>query len=178
MKLYLARHTETNYNVEGLCNADPSVDVHLTMHGIEQAKHLSQKLAGEDIEVIYISELPRTRRTAEFVNLYHNVPLIVDPRINENISGFESKPVRDFIDALEKSSDKRQASFNDGESLEMVCKRVENFLMTLKATGQSSVLVITHAYIIECIHGILNKSPDYYSAGYMIDQGDYDTFEI
>ncbi len=38
MNLYLARHGRTNYNDLGLCNADPTVDVHLTALGIEQAK--------------------------------------------------------------------------------------------------------------------------------------------
>ncbi len=34
VKIYLARHAQTNYNVLDLANSDPSVDVHLTSKGI------------------------------------------------------------------------------------------------------------------------------------------------
>jgi broad specificity phosphatase PhoE len=38
MKVYVARHAETNYNILGILNDDPDVDVYLTPKGIEQTK--------------------------------------------------------------------------------------------------------------------------------------------
>ena len=43
MKLYFARHGQTNYDDLGICNADPSVDVYVTPVGEEQAKALSER---------------------------------------------------------------------------------------------------------------------------------------
>src|SRR6185369_14402091 len=42
MKVYIARHGQTNYNEARRCNADPSVDVFLTETGIRQAKELAE----------------------------------------------------------------------------------------------------------------------------------------
>ena len=38
MKLIATRHAETNYNVKDLVNYDPTIDVHLTEKGINQAE--------------------------------------------------------------------------------------------------------------------------------------------
>ena len=78
MKLYLARHAETNYNIAKLANADPNIDVHLTEHGIEQAENLAELLKDVDYDIVYISELPRTRQTAEIINITIKSSLLMD----------------------------------------------------------------------------------------------------
>ena len=48
MKVYVARHAETNYNILGLCNDSPLVDVYLTLKGIKQGKELAESLKEVD----------------------------------------------------------------------------------------------------------------------------------
>lgn len=84
MELLLAHHTRTNYNVIELADANPSVDVYLSEEGIEQAENLAELLKDIDYDVVYTSELPRARQTAEITNKCHNKDLIVGARINDN----------------------------------------------------------------------------------------------
>ncbi len=177
MRLYLARHTETNYNVRHLINSDPAVNVHLTKKGIQQAKHLAEKLSNVNLEAIYISELPRTRQTAEFINQYHDLPLLVDNRINDNATGFEGLPTKVYMQAFHNSADGWRETFNDGESLEAAKNRVEEFLRMLKSTDYASALIVTSGFIIECFYGIIYNKSFEYSTHFLISQGNYDVIE-
>jgi len=157
MHIYLARHGQTNYNELGLCNADPTVDVHLSEIGINQAIALSDKLKMAVFERVYISELRRTKQTAEYINKYHNAPVVVDDRLNDNRTGFEGKPVDEFYAALSAATDKWTARFNDGESLTDTKLRVKSFIDELKTTGLDSVLIVTSMSIVQAFYGLVNN---------------------
>ncbi len=58
---------------------------------------MAELLKNVNYEVVYISELPRARQTAEVVNKYHGREFIVDSLINDNRTGFEGEPVEDFL---------------------------------------------------------------------------------
>jgi broad specificity phosphatase PhoE len=178
MKLYLTRHAQAEHNVKSILNNDPSVDNNLTDLGIEQAKKLSKSLKGINLDAIYISELPRTRQTAEYLEQYSEVPVIVDKRINENVSGYEGQSRDEYVKVFNASLDKWNTKFNDGESLAEVRLRVENFLNYLKAKDYESVLVVTHGYIIECIYGILNNADFDLASTFKIPQGSYELFSL
>ena len=157
MKVYLARHGQTNYNVRGLCNDDPSVDVHLTKIGIWQSKKLATRLEHGLIQQIFVSELQRTKQTADIINKYHNASITVDSRLNDIETGFESKSVLQYFNALNRAEDKWTIRFNDGESFEDVKERVADFIKDLKEKEYSSVLIVTSKVIVQAFYGISNK---------------------
>ncbi len=71
MKLFVVRHGQTNYNLQHLCNDDPTIDVHLTKEGKKQAEIIANKLKYIQFDTIFISEIPRTRETANLIkNLF------------------------------------------------------------------------------------------------------------
>lgn len=178
MKLYLARHTQTNYNEQRLCNADPNVDVHLTPLGKQQAQNLADQLKEVDFEVIYISELPRTRETAEIINQCHQKPIIVDSRINDNRTGFEGKPVQDYLDELLKHENSYDAMLNDGESLNQAAARSHEFLDEIKRSAHQSILLVTHGFIIEAIHAYIYNLSLKDAAKFQLAQGEFVEFDI
>lgn len=157
MKVFVARHAETNYNLLGLCNDDPVVDVHLTENGKAQAAILAEKLKDEPLKVVIISELPRTRQTADIVNKHHNAPIVVDARINDIRTGFEGKPAEQFRAARSAAKDRWTASFNGGESFEDTKQRVAAFLHNLKSRSEQSILIVTHQPIYRHIYGNINQ---------------------
>jgi alpha-ribazole phosphatase len=176
MKLHLARHTHTNYNNKSLLNSNPFVDVHLTKKGIKQAKELAQQLAHTKFDVVYISELPRTRQTADIINKIHQLPIIADGRLNDHASGYEGKPVQQYMAAFLRSEDQFRTSFNDGESLENIKERTEAFLNDLKEKDYSSVLVVSHRLILEAIFAIVHGLPFEYGSedkSKLLAQGKY-----
>lgn len=178
MKFYLARHTQTNYNVQGICNSDPSVDVHITELGVEQAQSLADQLADVDFDVIIVSELKRTHQTADIINEYHLKPLIVEKRLNDNNIGCEGQTDRQWKEALLASPDKWNMAINDGETLEQVRVRVREFLNDLRTKDYEAVLVVTHGWIIKLIHQILTNASFEETDAYDIKQGTYAVFEI
>lgn len=173
MKILMARHTETNYNTLGLSNGDPAVDVHLTKRGIQQARLLSSRLKRARFEAIIISELKRTRQTADVINKHHSRPLVIDPRLNDVRMGFEGRPVREHHNALKNVDDMWSVRFNDGESLRDVKMRVESFLKQLRQQSYDSVLIVTHLSIIQIAYGLLRNLSDEASLTVEVIQGKY-----
>lgn len=178
MKLYLARHGRTNYNDLDLCNSDPSVDVHLTAEGTMQAKVLAEKLREVDLDRIIVSQLRRTRQTADIVNQFHGVAVEVDPLLNDHRSGFEGKPAKLLLDAMNAADNRWTVRFNNGESIEDVRKRMATFLGKLKAESYDAVLVVTSGWVIRVAVGVIADIPTEAAWKVDADQGDYLKFDM
>ncbi len=173
MKLYLARHGRTNYNDLDLCNADPTVDVHLTETGQAQAQSLDKQLSQKNIDQIYVSQLKRTQQTAAFINTAHHAPIKIDPRLNDIRTGYESKPSREYYTALDQAENKWTARFNDGESIEDTNERVRACINELRALPHQSILIITSEAIVQTIHGILKNLSNQEAQAFHVEQGGY-----
>ena len=136
------RHGRTNYNDLGLCNDDPSRDVHLTKAGIAQAQSVAQALCKVAFERIVVSSLLRTRQTAAIMNRYHSVPIQVHADLADIRSGFDGKPVSDYFAAI--SHDPLRMRVNDGESLLDHKQRVLRFIDWLKVQNDKTLLIVAH----------------------------------
>ena len=171
MKLYVVRHGQTNYNDLELCNSDPTVDVHLTSLGTQQIQQLAQKLKNANIDHIITSELPRTKQTAAIINEYHNVPITIDARLNDNRTGFESKPYQQYHAALARAENKWTARFNGGESFEDIKKRVGNFLEELKNQDYDCVLIATSKIITQVMYGLTHGLSNQQTWDFKVEPG-------
>lgn len=158
MKAFFVRHGQTNYNLKDLCNDDPKKDVHLTELGKRQAEEVAEKLRNEKIGVIFISELPRTRETAEIINRFHGAPIKVDKRLNDRKTGFEGRPVSEFDDAVKK--DALNTKPRGGESFMEEKKRVVSFIKSLKRMKYKGVVVITHSEPLKIINAYFGGLSD------------------
>lgn len=178
MKIYLARHGRTNYNDLNLCNGDPSVDVHITDVGVKQAEALADKLKEVPIDHIFVSEMRRTRQTAEIVNQFHDVTIETVPLLNDHRSGYEGKDAQLLMDALDAADDRWTARFNDGESIEDMKQRVTTFIDELKAKPYHTVLIVTSGWVIRVMVAIIENIPNEEAWAREAEQGDYLEFEI
>jgi broad specificity phosphatase PhoE len=84
-RLFLVRHGETQSTAESRFSG--SLDVELSAEGVEQAQHLGERLAGEDVAAVYCSPLQRTRHTAEILARPHDLPLIMRDGLREIAHG-------------------------------------------------------------------------------------------
>lgn len=171
MKVYLVRHGQTNYNLAELHNDDPAIDVHLTRLGKQQSRAVAEKLRGAPIQHVFISELKRTRQTADIINLYHSAPISIDARLNDNKSGFEGQPDIVHYNALSKAKNKWTVRFNDGESLKDVKQRVQSFIQDLKRTKYDACLVVTSRVLAQDFYGIVKGLTDEQAWEFHIDKG-------
>ena len=178
MKLFVARHGQTIYNIKGLCNSDPKLQINLTEIGKQQAEKLANKLKKVQIDQIYASELIRTEQTAEIVNKFHSAVITIDERLNDNKSGFENKHFSEYYSALDNANNKWTARFNDGESLEDVKQRVNEFLNEIKSKNHESALVVTSMIIVQAIYGILGHHSNQEAWDFSVDLASCIEFEI
>jgi alpha-ribazole phosphatase len=81
MRLFLATHAQTDWNVQGRFQGH--TDVPLNERGRSQAAALGQRLAQEKLHAIVASDLCRARQTAEIVALAHGMGVRTDARLRE-----------------------------------------------------------------------------------------------
>jgi alpha-ribazole phosphatase len=155
---WFMRHGQTNYNQLGLCNDDPAKDVHLTDAGIQQAQLAAEQLKDKPVKQILVSPLLRTRQTADIINQYHRVPVIVKEEIIDVHSGFESKPVADYFAAI--APDRLHLKFNGGESLLEHKQRIVNFLQWLIKENLKGTLVIAHEETLRVVQAYFESLTD------------------
>ena len=80
-QLWLVRHGQTDWNLEGRFQG--SRDIALNLSGQEQARQIAAQLKGEQFDAIYSSPLVRALRTAETIAAVHGMPVQVDPLLVE-----------------------------------------------------------------------------------------------
>lgn len=153
MKLIFMRHGESEYNLLGRCNADPAVRVSLTELGRQQAGAARERLRQEPIRRIYVSRLQRAQETAAIVCGGHCADIRVDARLDDRNTGFEGRPVAEYMTAMQAAPDLFQWKAPGGESyLEMVA-RVHDFIADLVADEVDMALVVTHHEVLQAVAG-------------------------
>jgi len=152
-KLVFLRHGESEYNLSGLCNADPAVPVALTPAGRLQAQAAAERLRGLPIRRVYVSRLRRAQETATIVNACHCAEIHVDARLDDRNTGFEGRPVTQYLNAMHGAPDPFAWKAPGGESYREMVARVHGFLADLREADESAVLVVTHHEVLQAVAG-------------------------
>ncbi len=152
MYAYFMRHGETNYNRQALCNADPRINVYLTEQGKQQARDAAEKLRHIPLQHIYVSELPRTRQTADIVNTFHDIEISVCPELNDIDSGFEGRPVAEYFAAIGSMEQRLTRSVNGGESVLDYKKRLQPFFRWFNEIPHTHALVVAHEETLRIVN--------------------------
>jgi len=126
--LFLIRHGETDWNVEGRYQgqADPP----LNDRGLRQAHELGDKLASVNLDLLYTSPLLRSEQTAQIISRKLAIPFYKDERLMEINQGKWQTRLRSEIEALYPDLFRRwetepwEVTPPGGESLEQVGQRV------------------------------------------------------
>jgi broad specificity phosphatase PhoE len=139
----LARHAHSVLNVEGRVNGDPTVDVPLTEQGREEARLLGVELAHLELDLCVYSRFPRARETAELAIGGREIPVEVEPLLDDvdigDLEGWEIARYREV-----KRSLGRKAPFPGGESLDDAAHRYASAFGRLAERGLERILVVCH----------------------------------
>jgi probable phosphoglycerate mutase len=176
MNIYVARHGQTNYNVLGLCNDNPSRHVYLTETGIKQAEQLATRLSAVNLDVIFVSQLPRTRQTARIVNHYHDVRIIECEELNDIHTGFDGEPVEKYFATVVK--DRFNIIPPGGESLGQFQHRVNAFLDALLMEEHETVLIIAHEETLRVCEARFRKLGRQQMEGLSFDNCEYAQYRV
>lgn len=151
MKLFVARHGETDGNIQELaCGIWES---ELTDNGKVQAQTLANRLRDEQeknkITTIYVSPLKRAQDTAAYIEQALHITAITDERLQEiNFGIFEGKPWRtsEFLHIYKNPF----LRFPSGESLTQVAHRAYSIIEDVKRKHKTeeNILFVCHGVFI------------------------------
>jgi broad specificity phosphatase PhoE len=132
-ELLLVRHGETDWNAEGKLQGH--TDRPLNDYGRKQAKALADRLAAEQIDAVYASDLSRARETAEIIAAVLGLEVAVDQDLREkNWGNWEGLT----------SEERLQIEF-EGETSEAHRDRTLDALQRIVARHpEGRIVVVTH----------------------------------
>lgn len=154
VKLFLIRHGQTSWNVEGRYQGEN--DIELNQVGIKQAKLAAKYLSRVEFANIYSSPLKRTLYTAEKIKGRRDLEIKVRDDLKEmnfgkweglKFSEINDKYHRDYHNWLEDPYNNRPT---DGENFKEITARTtaEIGRIVSENTDGSSVAVVAHGGVI------------------------------
>lgn len=139
--LVVARHAESELNVDNVLNGDPSLVVQLTGRGREQARALGEK-AGP-VDLVAHTAFGRTRETA--VLAWPGAPTLVVPELNEIAYGrWEGTRWGDGYEAWVSSSRPEDSGPGGGESRVSAARRYVQGFRTLLGRAEERIALVAH----------------------------------
>lgn len=153
--IYLFRHGESTWNIEGRCQGNLPGISPLTEKGRDDAKTIVPKLKDKGISLIISSDLLRAKETAEIVGKNLDVPVEYDIRLQEinfgKAQGLIDEEIKEkfpnFINALRSEHDDVLAE--TGESINQCRQRMESFLRDALQKHPNEIIAISaHGTVI------------------------------
>ena len=165
MRLYIIRHGETFWNIEGKLQG--RTDIELTPKGISIAEKSSEGLMDVDFDYIFSSPLKRAYKTAEIIRRDRKLPIVVDERLIEVCFGaYEGMIVDNREGNLALFFDDPEAFVpcDGAESYDEILGRakafIENVIYPLaKEHPDATVLISGHGGINKALMSILLGTP-------------------
>lgn len=156
--IYIVRHGQTDWNVEGRYAGRKDVELNAT--GIEQAEIIRDKLSEVKFDKVISSPLKRALKTAEIISKLENVgDIIIDDRIIERCNG--------ELEGKLKTETPQNIDFNDPntkygiETITDFRKRINDFCEDLKKNYKDEdVLVVTHAGVSIYVRCFFEGEPE------------------
>ena len=155
-KYFILRHGESVVNVKKLANCWPEkIHYPLTEKGKRQIRGAVQKLKKEKIDLIFSSDLLRTKQTAEIVGQELGSKINFDERLRDvNIGIFNGKPLGktgefwnkgENLTPLEHYSKRFQTAPPEGENYVELEKRMFGFIKEMDQKYQGkNILIVSH----------------------------------
>ena len=153
MKLYFIRHGKTLWNLEGRFQG-ASGDSPLLDESIETLKKLGQYLQETPFDVIYSSDLPRAKTSAQIIQsqLKDSCPLKETPSLREwqlgKLEGAKFATLKaiypDQMNALRSNLAKFDSTMFGAESVYQTTQRTINFVRSLQNQDFDHVLIVGH----------------------------------
>ena len=139
----LVRHGQSELNVTERVNGDPAVPVPLTPQGAAEASALAVQLSGFALDLCVHTRFGRTRQTAEIALASREVPIEVEPLLDDiDVGELEGETIDEY--RAWKHGHGRGDAFPGGESLDAAALRYADAYERLLARPEQRILVVCH----------------------------------
>jgi probable phosphoglycerate mutase len=139
----IARHAHSTLNVERRVNGDPSLDVPLTDDGREEARQLGIQVANVPLDLCVHTRFGRTLDTAAIALAGRDVPMTVEPLLDDiDVGDLEGQSIDDY--RAWKRAHTRSDPFPGGESLDDAARRYARGFRAVLELPAERVLVVCH----------------------------------
>ena len=163
-RVLLCRHGQTGFNAA--LRFQGQLDEPLSDLGREQAKLLASRLADEQVDIAYTSDLSRAHETAVLALAGRDLDLRTDPRLREiafgRWEGLTYAEIKDLYpdEVAARERDRVNYAMLGGESLAGLGERVKAFLDdVLPSHAGQSVLIIAHGGTVNALISSLLNIP-------------------
>ncbi|MFC1965968.1 histidine phosphatase family protein [Chloroflexota bacterium] len=149
-RLLLVRHGITEFNSTRRFAGYSDID--MNAEGYRQVERLSERLAGEKIDVVYSSDLKRALATAEVITSGRKIDIVTCPDLREanygDVEGLTFAEIKHlYPDVAELITNfSLELKFPNGEGFEEFIERTSAFLDRLsKHTVDETILIVSHS---------------------------------
>lgn len=156
-ELVLIRHGETDMNRE--LRFQGHVNVSLNAIGLEQARRLAARMAGEKADAVYASDLLRAQQTAEPIAGTLSLPAVAETGLREQhfgrVDGMRVDDIkRELPDAWAGwMRFEQDFAMPEGESTRMFHARVMEAVYRVCASHpRQTIVVVTHGGVLDMIY--------------------------
>jgi len=164
IKIYIARHGETSWNVEGRIQGRS--DPELSPKGYAQSQVLLEQLKERPISAIYTSTLQRSILTAKPIAKYFSLPIQKQPELDEIAFGIlEGKLLYNFDEELKREWDRFKDNrftyhIRGAENYSDVANRIKPFVERLARNYEGQeILIVGHRVVNRLLIGMLLEFP-------------------
>ena len=145
--LYIVRHGETEWNVKKIIQGHE--DIPLNKKGEAQAKELAQKLRHINFDAIFSSDLIRSKRTAEIINIEKKLVIQTTKALKERYFGkYQGKSFAVNNEMTKQINNLKMVSGPEAKEVEgdkMIILRLTTFLREIAvAYANKTILIVSH----------------------------------
>jgi len=146
---YFLRHGEAESNIEPrfMCSLPEPKKAHLTSYGKKQIQKIAKILKKKNIDLIFASDLTRTKETAKIISKEIKKPIIFSKNLRELkfgiFNGLHPNTYRAYFKNPEQKFTKK---IPQGETLNQCLKRIWPFFQKINQHYKDkNILIISHA---------------------------------
>jgi isoleucyl-tRNA synthetase len=143
----LVRHGEAESNQQKLLSSWPEPAEHLlTAAGRETVTATAAELKKQGVDVIYASDLLRTKQTAELISEATGVPVVYDERLRElDLGDFNGKHHEEYFTWRDAQADPYATPIPGGESWQQCRMRMVDFIKDINRQHRGKkIVVVSH----------------------------------
>jgi broad specificity phosphatase PhoE len=151
--LIVCRHAESEFNLRGVINGDPTIAGPLSERGEEEARSLGAALAGREIDLCVTTEFERTIATADIALSGRSVPRLVVPELSDApLGSFELRTFEEF-DRWRRANGPDAVLPGTSVSERQWLERIRAAFTAMAGRSEATVLAVLHGACVSWLLG-------------------------